>query len=386
MDIEKKKIILQIVPSMEIGGAEAGTVEISRFMKQKGWKVIVASSGGSLIRNLALDNIIHVKLPMNSKNPLIIIINIFRLAWVIKKYRIKIVHVRSRAPAWSAYYACSMFRGIKFITTVHGAYNNQNLLKKFYNSIMLKSHKIIAISKYIKQYLIKNFKFSKKKLEKIIVIPRGIDPEKFKPERIQEKRIISLSSAWEIPDGLPVILFPSRIASFKGHKTLLKAISILAKDPENKFICLILGTAKKNSNYNEELSLIINQNKLFDYVKFIGHCKDMPAAYKLSDIVISPADKPEGFGRIIIEAQAMNRPVIASGHGGSLELIKNNYNGFLFKPKDEYDLANKIKHVLLLPKDKKDKIIKNANIIVKENYNLSKMCNSNFNLYNSLIN
>ena len=185
---------------------------------------------------------------------------------------------------------------------------------------------------------------------------------------------------------MPVILFPSRIASFKGHKTLLKAISILAKDPEKKFICLILGTAKKNSNYNEELSLIINQNKLFDHVKFIGHCKDMPAAYKLSDIVVSPADKPEGFGRIIIEAQAMNRMVIASGHGGSLELIKDNYNGFLFKPKDEYDLANKIKHVLLLPKDKKDKIIKNANIKVTENYNLSKMCNSNFNLYNSLIN
>ena len=147
-----------------------------------------------------------------------------------------------------------------------------------------------------------------------------------------------------------------------------------------------MGTAKKNSNYNEELSLIINQNKLFDHVKFIGHCKDMPAAYKLSDIVVSPADRPEGFGRIIIEAQAMNRTVIASGHGGSLELIKDNYTGFLFKPKDEYDLANKIKHVLLLPKDEKDKIIKNANIIVKENYNLSKMCNSNLNLYNSLIN
>ena len=194
-----------------------------------------------------------------------------------------------------------------------------------------------------------------------------------------------MSSDWEIPDGLPVILFPSRIASFKGHKTLLKAISILAKDPEKKFICLILGTAKKNSNYNEELSLIINQNKLFDHIKFIGHCKDMPAAYKLSDIVVSPADKPEGFGRIIIEAQAMNRMVIASGHGGSLELIKDNYNGFLFKPKDEYDLANKIKHVLLLPKDKKDKIIKNANIKVTENYNLSKMCNSNFNLYNSFF-
>ena len=134
MDINKNKVILQVVPSMEIGGAEAGTLEVSRFMKRMGWKVIVVSSGGYLVRNLILDNIIHVKLPLNSKNPLIIFINIFRLAWIIKKYQIKILHVRSRAPAWTSYYASSMFRGIKIITTVHGAYRNQNPIKKLYNS------------------------------------------------------------------------------------------------------------------------------------------------------------------------------------------------------------------------------------------------------------
>ena len=345
MDIEKRKVILQIVPSMELGGAEAGTLEVSRFMKKMGWKVIVASSGGLLVRNLILENIIHVKLPLNSKNPLIIIINIFRLAWIIKKYKVKIVHARSRAPAWSSYYACCMCRGIKFVTTVHGAYKNQNFIKKFYNSIMLKSHKIIAISKYIKQYIIKNFKFSRKKLKKIIIIPRGIDPEKFKSEKVPEKRIFNLSRDWDLPDGIPIIFFPSRIAPFKGHKTLLKALSILIKDPKNKFVCVIAGLTKKNSNFMEELLLIIDQNKLADYIKFPGQCTDMPAAYKLCDIVVSPADKPEGFGRIIIEAQAMNRLVIASAHGGSLELIKHNYNGFLFKPMDEYDLANKIKHL-----------------------------------------
>ena len=190
--------------------------------------------------------------------------------------------------------------------------------------------------------MIKNFKFSKKKLERIIIIPRGIDPEKFKPEKVKEKSIFNLSKDWELPDGIPIILFPSRIAPFKGHITLLKALSILKKDPKNKFFCIMAGSIKQNSNFIDELKSFIEEYKLENYVKFPGPCLNMPAAYKLCDIVVSPADKPEGFGRIIIEAHAMNRPVIASAHGGSLELIKDNYNGFLFTPTDEFDLANKI--------------------------------------------
>ena len=385
MDIDKKKIILQIVPSMDLGGAEVGTLEISSFMRKKSWKVIVASSGGNMVQKLILNGIIHIKLPLNSKNPLIMIANIFRLAWIIKKYKVKIVHARSRAPAWSSYYACLMFRGIKFVTTVHGAYKNQNFMKKFYNSIMFKSFKIVAISKYIKQYMIKNFKFSKKKLERIIIIPRGIDPEKFKPEKVKEKSIFNLSKDWELPDGIPIILFPSRIAPFKGHITLLKALSILKKDPKNKFFCIMAGSIKQNSNFDDELKSFIEEYKLENYVKFPGPCLNMPAAYKLCDIVVSPADKPEGFGRIIIEAHAMNRPVIASAHGGSLELIKDNYNGYLFTPTDEFDLANKIKHLLSLSKGEKKRITKTANILVKEHYNIYKMCDLNFKMYNSLI-
>ena len=384
-DLEKKKVILQIIPTMELGGAEAGTLEVSTYMKKMGWKVIVASSGGKLVQKLDFKNIVHIKLPLNSKNPLIMIINIFRIALIINKYKVKIVHARSRAPAWSSYYACSIFREKIFITTVHGAYKNQNFLKKFYNSIMLKSFRIIAISQYIKEYIIKNFKLSKKKSEKIILIPRGVDDEKFNSNRIDSGRLFALSKLWQLPDGIPIILFPSRIAPFKGHKTLLKALSILRKDPNNKFICLIVGLAKKNSNYEKELMSFIDQNDLTNYIKFPGQCNDMPAAYKLCDIVISPSDKPEGFGRIIIEAQAMNKAIIASAQGGSLELIKDNYNGFLFKPKDEYDLVKKIKHVLFLSEQQKINILKKANVLVKENYNIRNMCDLNFKLYNSLI-
>ena len=250
---------------------------------------------------------------------------------------------------------------------------------------MFKSFKIVAISKYIKQYIIKNFKFSKKKLERIIIIPRGIDPEKYKPERVIEKSIFNLSKNWELPDGIPIILFPSRIALFKGHITLLKALSILKKDPKNKFFCVMPGSIKQNSTFDDKLKPFIEENKLVNYLKFPGPCLDMPAAYKLCDIVVSPADKPEGFGRIIIEAHAMNRPVIASAHGGSLELIKDNYNGFLFTPTDEYDLARKLKHLLFLSKGERERIVKTANILVKENYNIYKMCDLNFKMYNSLI-
>ena len=384
--IENKKKILQVIPAMEMGGAEIGTVEISSYMKKKGWDVIVASSGGSLVKKLNLRDINHIKLPLNSKNPLIIFFNIFKIAWIIKKYKVKIVHVRSRAPAWSAYYACSMFRGIKLISTVHGAYDNQNIFKKIYNSIMLRSVKIIAISNYIKNYLLKNYKFSKKKMEKIVVIPRGVDLERFNTKNVNFKRLFFLSNLWDLPDGIPVILFPSRIAPFKGHKTLLKAISLLKKESEIKFICLMTGLPKKNSNYVSEINSIIEDNGLSEYVKFTGLCADMPAAYKISDIVVSPANKPEGFGRIIIESQSMNVPVIASAHGGSLELIKNNYNGLLFKPNNEHDLADKLKYLLFLSKNERDMIIKRANVLVRKKYNINKMCDLNFKLYNSIIN
>ena len=384
--IENKKVILQIIPAMEMGGAEFGTIEISTFMKKKGWNVMVASSGGSLVTKLNVRNIKHFNLPLNSKNPLMIILNIFRLAWIIKKYKIKIVHVRSRAPAWSAYYACSMFRGIKLISTVHGAYSNQNFLKKFYNSIMLKSSKIIAISRYIKNYLLTNYKFTKKQQEKIIVIPRGVDPNRFNPKKVDSRRLFFLTNQWSLPDGIPVILFPSRIAPFKGHKTLLKSIALLKKQIKSKFICVMVGTIKKNSNYEKEINSIIEDNGISDYIRFPGPCLDMPAAYKICDIVVSPANKPEGFGRIIIESQSMKRPVIASAHGGSLELIKNNFNGLLFKPGNEHDLADKLKYLINLSKEEKKKIVKRASDSVNEKYNIENMCNLNFKLYNSVIN
>ena len=385
-NIENKKIILQVIPEMDMGGAEIGALEISSYMKKKGWKVFVASHGGSLVEKLKIRSIKHIKLPLNSKNPLVILYNIFSLGWIINKYKIKIVHIRSRAPGWSAYYACSMFRGIKIISTVHGAYSIQNIFKKIYNSVMTKGYRIIAISKYIKAYLIKNYKFTKKGRENIVVIPRGVDPKFFSQKNVDSNRLISLSNQWSLPDGIPIIFFPSRIAPFKGHKTLLKAIAILKKDFKNNFICVMAGTTKKNSNYENEINSIIEENELQNYIKFPGPCLDMPAAYKISDIVVSPADKPEGFGRIVIEAQSMERPILASAHGGSLELIKHNYNGFLFRPKDENDLAEKLKHLLLLSKQEKKKIIKNASKLVKEKYNLNNMCELNFRLYNSLIN
>ena len=251
---------------------------------------------------------------------------------------------------------------------------------------MFKSVKIIAISKYIKTYLLQNYKFTKKKKDQIVIIPRGVDPKRFNPQNIDSKRLFFLINHWALPDGIPIILFPSRIAPFKGHKTLLKAISLLKEESEIKFICLMTGLPKKNSNYISEINSIIEDNGLSEYVKFTGPCTDMPAAYKISDIVVSPANKPEGFGRIIIESQSMNIPVIASAHGGSLELIKNNYNGLLFKPNNEHDLADKLKYLLFLSKNERDVIIKRANILVRKKYNIDKMCDLNLKLYNSIIN
>ena len=384
MDFDKK-VILQVIPRMELGGAESGTLEISNFMRRKGWKVIVASAGGSLVKKLNINHVDHINLQLDSKNPFIIFFNIFRLASIIKKFKVKIVHVRSRAPAWSAYYACKFFKGIKLVTTVHGAYKNQNIIKKFYNSIMLKSDKIIAISKYIKNYLYKEYKFTKSDLKKINVIPRGVNLNLYDNKNIDSNRLFTKLKDWDIPDDAIVIIFPARIAPFKGHKTLIKAISILKKNINNKFIFLLVGSINKNSSFEKEITSIINDYKIQENIKFLGICSDMPAAYKLSDIVVSPADKPEGFGRIIIEAQSMERLILASAHGGSLELIKNNQNGFLFEPLNALDLANKLKFLIKLSKKEKTKIIRYAKKEVTEKYNINKMCYLNLQLYNSLI-
>lgn len=373
-----KPSILQVLPALNTGGVERGAVDIALAIREAGWTPVVVSSGGRLVRDLERAGIKHFKLPLNSKNPLVMHKNASLLSSVIYDNQINIVHARSRAPAWSAFIAAKRV-GVNFITTFHGTYNSQNILKKTYNSIMTRGEYVISISNFITDHIVTNYKNTR---AKIITIPRGIDLEYYNPKKVSHQRIVALSKLWRIPDGVPVIMLPGRLTRWKGHRVLLEALSVIEKQ---KFRCLFVGDIQNNISYQKELQSIIRNKNLEGVVHIVGHCSDMPAAYMLSDIVVSPSTDPEAFGRVAVEAQAMGCIVLASSHGGSKETIIDGETGWLFKNKDFSELSNIISKVLSLNTDEREILAKKSRSNVNINYSLEGMQKSTINVYNEII-
>ena len=272
--------VIQVLPALNSGGVERGAIDIALAVKIIGWKSFVVSEGGIMMKELERAGIDHINLPLSSKNPLIMHKNFNALSSIIFDKKIDIIHARSRAPAWSAYYASKRFNA-SFVTTFHGTYNYNNYLKKTYNSIMTKGKKVIAISKFINKHIEENYGVEK---EKVVTIPRGIDTESFNPINVSHERIIQLSNAWRLSDGIQVIMLPGRLARWKGHKVLIQALARLKR---KDYRCIFVGSELGNENNKKFLEKIIQKNNLRDMVQFVNHCNDMPAAYMLADIVIS---------------------------------------------------------------------------------------------------
>ena len=370
--------ILQVLPALRTGGVERGAIDVALAVKKNGWISIVASFGGPLVKELERAGIKHIKLPLNSKNPWIIHKNANSIASAIYDNQIDIVHARSRAPAWSAYYAAKRMK-VHYITTFHGTYNSQNFLKKAYNSIMIRGEHVISISSFISNHIKLNYK---KSHCKIITIPRGIDLEYYNPIKVSHQRIVNLSKIWRLPDGVPVIMLPGRLTRWKGHKILIEALSMLGG---YNFRCLFVGDVQNNIIYENELKALIKNKKLESVVHIVGHCKDMPAAYMLADVVVSPSTDPEAFGRVSVEAQAMGCVVIASNHGGSAETIRDEETGWLFYNKDSLSLSKIIKKVLDLSANEREILAKKSRSNVKLNYSLQAMQQSTINVYNEIF-
>lgn len=371
--------VLQVIPSLISGGVERGTIDVAIALKEQGFGSLVASSGGPLVASLDRHAIKHITLPLGSKNPLVILFNALRLAALVRAEKVDIIHARSRAPAWSAYLAHRM-TGCKFMTTFHGNYSLKPIkpLKKLYNSVMVKGQKVIAVSKFIKEQITKNYEVGTGKLA---TIHRGVDLKEFCPEKVISLRLLAIRKKLPIPDDKTIIVMPGRLSFLKGHKVLLDAFSLLDKD---KFCCLIVGDVEKNYNYYLELASLVDKLGLTDNVIFTGNITDMPAVYLLSDMVVTPSILEESFGRIPIEAQAMGRIVIASNLGGFKETIKDGETGFLVPPNDSKALAEAINHVNNLTEHKKYKIMqaaqKNAAL-----FSLEKMTGKTLSIYRELV-
>jgi glycosyltransferase involved in cell wall biosynthesis len=332
-----KGTVLQVVPRLVMGGVERGTVDVAAALIDYGWNAVVASEGGPMARELDRAGATHAALPLASKNPFVIRNNIDRLVKLIVQHDVDIVHARSRAPAWSARYAAER-TGRHFVTTFHNAYGEGSFLKRRYNSVMAEGERVIAISQFVANHVAATYGVGRDRLR---LIPRGVDIARFDPDSVSPERLVRLIEAWRLPDGAQTVLLPGRLTRWKGQLVFIEALARLGRRDVNG---VILGAG--DAGYRRELEKAIAASGSGATFRFVEDCADMAAAYMLADVVVSASIQPEGFGRVIIEAQAMGRPVIATAHGGAQETITQGDTGWLVPPGDAAALAATLRQVL----------------------------------------
>ena len=371
--------VLQVLPALGgSGGVERGTVEIAGCITAQGWRSMVASNGGERVYQLQRAGAEHIELPLHSKNPLTIWSNIAKLVKVIEDNGVDIVHARSRAPAWSAYYACQRTNAA-FVTTFHGTYSAGSALKRVYNSVMTRGERVIAISKFIAGHLKQMYGAPG---DKIRVIHRGVDLDSFNSGLVTAERVVKLAGKWRLEDGYPVVMLPGRLTRWKGQTVFIEAIAALGR---KDIRCMLVGSDQGRTAYRKELERLIEKHDLGAVVRIVDHCDDMPAAYMLSDVVVSASTDPEAFGRVVIEAQALGRPVVAPDHGGACETIVHGETGWLFPPADKDKLAEALNAALALDKDGRAAFSERAIQSVTDHFSKAAMCAKTLDVYREVL-
>ena len=378
--------VLQVIPKLGYGGAETGCYDIAHYLAENNCKSFIATSGGELLKFIDKKKVKLIRLPVNSKNPILILINAILLVGIILFFNISIVHARSRAPAWSCLLATKL-TGRKFVTTFHGTYNFMGSIKKIYNSVMVRSDLIIAGSNFIFSHIKDHYSKYLNPKKKFLVIFRGINIDYFDPTTKLESEEKKLLQKWEINKEKKIILVPGRLTSWKGHELLIEAINLVNVElGYEAFHVIILGSDQGRNLYKKKLIRLTEQYCLTNQIKFIDHCKDMALAYKVSDIVISPSIEPEAFGRVAVEAQSMEKLIIASNIGGSNETIIDEKSGFLFESGDPNSLCKKILKVITMDETSLKLIGQHGRKNVIKKFNVEKMCFSTYSEYKRLFN
>ncbi len=378
--------VLQVIPSLGYGGAETGCYDIAHYLPENNCQSFIVTSGGELTKFIDKKKVKLIRLPVHSKNPLLMIFNSIALIGIILFFDISIVHARSRAPAWSCLLATKLTRR-KFVTTFHGTYNFEGKFKKFYNSVMVRSDLIIAGSNFIFSHIKENYSDFIDKKKKFLVIFRGINVDYFDPSTIIENNEKQLKKDWGILENKKIILMPGRLTSWKGQELFIEAVNLVNIElGYEAFYAILLGSDQGRNLYKKKLISLCEQYRISKQVKFIDHCKDMALAYKISDVVVSASVEPEAFGRVSVEAQSMEKIIIASNIGGSNETIINEKSGLLFETGDAKSLSNKIIKVLTMDESLLKTIgIEGRKNIIKK-FNVEKMCFSTYSEYKRLIN
>ena len=378
--------VLQVIPKLGYGGAETGCYDLAHYLPENDCGSYIVTSGGELLKFIDKKKVKIIKLPVHSKNPLIIFINFLALIGVILINNISIVHARSRAPAWSCLLAAKI-TGRKFVTTFHGTYNFNSKIKKFYNSVMVRSDLIIAGSNFIFSHIKENYTKYLDAKKRLLVIFRGINVDYFDPTTKLDSDEKKLLKEWQIEKDKKIILLPGRLTGWKGQEVFIEAVNLVNIElGYEAFHAVILGSDQGRDLYKKKLIRLTEQHRLVNQVKFIDHCKDMALAYKVSDIVVSASIEPEAFGRVAVEAQSMERPIIASNIGGSNETIIDEKTGFLFESNNAKSLSIKILKVLSMDEASLQSIGKEGRKNIIQKFNVEKMCFSTYSEYKRILN
>ncbi len=378
--------VLQVIPRLGYGGAETGCYDLAHYLYEQKCKSYIVTSGGELLEYIDKKKVKLIKLPVHTKNPILIIVNSIILAVLILFLNISIVHARSRAPAWSCYIATKL-TARKFVTTFHGTYNFKSSIKKFYNSVMVKSDLLIAGSNFIFSHISENYKRFLNSKKKFLVIFRGINTEYFDADTIKLKNVEKLKNSWKIEENKKIILLPGRLTAWKGQEMFIEEINLFQlKNPELDYVAVILGNDQGRTVYRKKLERLVQQFNLTQKIKFVDNCRDMPLAYHISDVIVSSSIEPEAFGRVSVEAQAMKKPIIASNIGGSKETVIDNKTGLLFDSGNPKSLCDKLDEIIKLDSLTLDLMGREGRKNVINRFNIDKMCLNTYSEYKKLIN
>jgi len=326
------RTVLQVLPALEAGGAELGTLDIAAALRGAGARVLVASSGGRLAAGLGAG---HVRLPVDTKNPVGLWRNSGRLEALIAREGVSLVHAHSRAPAWSAR-AAARRAGAPFVTTVHGAYSAGTAAKRAWNRIMVRGDRVIAVSGFIAAHVKEVYGCPEACLR---VVHQGIHPAAFDPAAVPPRERMVLRAEWAVPEEARVVLLPGRLTRLKGHEVLIEAMRRLA---DMNLVAVFIGSGRSREAYRREMESLARGLP----VRFAGHTDNMPAAYAASDVAVSASVRPESFGRVLAEAGAMGLPVVSSDLGAAREIVRHGETGWLVPPGDPAALAGGIREAL----------------------------------------
>jgi glycosyltransferase involved in cell wall biosynthesis len=378
-----KPSILQIVPSLNAGGAERTTVDIAAALVREGYKALVASEGGRMEEELARAGGEFIPFPAGSKNPAVIWRNAAVIAAMIRERKIALVHARSRAPAWSALIAARR-TGIPFVTTYHGIYNAKGPLKRWYNSVMARGDCTIANSQWTAEHVLKTYPQAK---DRLAIIPRGIDLSYFDSSRVSSQKVAAIRQAWRLSGGERVVFLPGRLTRWKGQHVFADAIARLksaGRWPKDAR-AVIAGDAQGRDDYAAGVNRAIGQAGLAQCAIVAPHVTDMAAAYLSADIVVSASIEPEAFGRVAAEASAMARPVIATDHGGARETVLQGQSGLLVPPGDAGALGEAIERLLSFTPEQRATMGAKGRSHIAAHFTLERMCADTLAIYKRLI-